>query len=184
MAIVIEEAPDGLLDLLASGLANLPPVTDGAAGAEGAQLYRPLPLYSAGTGALVGAPDDRPQPLERVGWRVLVDEGPALAIAEVRWSDEGPALTALWRGAVADLLAEATVLAEEAIAGEQVYRARVISLPEIGIEALWLHADNETDVVVPLLEEGARPVPLREFAADARRRAMSLAPHRDGAEEP
>ena len=175
MAILIEEPPEGLMDAVGTGLAALPPVAGGGEGAEGTQ-YRPIPLVSAATHAVAGTGEDRPLPLERVGWRVLVDEGPAMATAEVRRDGEGFALTALSRGLVGDLLADASVAAEEAADDTRDYFARVISLPEIGMEGLWLHADGEYDLVVPLLEEGARPTPFGEFAALARRRAFQGSP--------
>lgn len=178
MPIVIEEVPEGLLDLVETSLANLPPALDGAVGAEGSEIYRPLPVFGATLRAIVSQERGTPLSLERVSWRVLVDEGVTLSLAEIGAIDGEPQMTGLWRGAVADRLAEATVAAEEALDGERLYRARIIALPEIGLEALWLHADYENDLVIRLQEQ-ADPETLKAFSTEARRRAAG-ADGRDG----
>jgi hypothetical protein len=114
-----------------------------------------------------------------LGWRYLITNTSAIAVADVRETGSGPPrFGSLIRGMIAERLEQAAELAHQNYAaGPLTFEARILEITALYITALWLHGPR--DILIPFYE-GAREntQPVREdgnfisrvFQAAARKR--------------
>lgn len=119
---------------------------EGAAG-EGAVAAAPIPIFQLGVDGLLGR-----RPLaaaQAAGWRYLVKDEAGLASADIAEGGGGPALVRLRRGKAAEALLEAARRAEAGGRPGAAAEVRILVVPELRVEALWL-AGAGYDRLIPL----------------------------------
>ncbi|MFB7586355.1 hypothetical protein [Streptomyces sp. NPDC056169] len=101
----------------------------------------PLPVHVLG---VTGAPGRTPSPRTRLtGWRFLIRNGDrAIAAADTRLTPDGWTFSHFFEGPYVTATEQALLHAE---ALPTPYQPRLLSVPELYMLTLWLHADLEAD---------------------------------------
>jgi hypothetical protein len=157
MPLTFAEPPEDGLRLaqdVLRGVAASPDLVEEVLGSadppESLDVTQPLPVYGtpleeAGRDLLNA---DR---LRLTGWRYLVVRaGRAVAAVEVEWRAEaGLRPSHVAAGPAVGELAEAVTLAED-LAGDQFFEVRVLALPGLYLELLWLDGAGGHDLLIPV----------------------------------
>jgi hypothetical protein len=163
MAITTAQGPAGGAAIVADVVATLMTSGPGALSPKGGKAPSsypgtPLPLFVLQLQDIVSAGSKFMDKVIENGWRyVIVSDGQVKAVADVKGPQGGqpPQFSALTHGELAERLAQASELAANNFADDPAgnFEARVLEIPALYIEALWLHGSR--DIFIPFLE-GAR----------------------------
>ncbi|HEX8243621.1 MAG TPA: hypothetical protein VF541_09000 [Longimicrobium sp.] len=171
MTLLASAPPQAALDAARAGVAQLKAtpgmVSRDALGDEPGATYLAAPhqVFHVGLNdAIRGRPIEHAR---RGGWRfMLTNESRALAAVHVRECDEAPesyVFSQLNSGPSVDSTVEALHRLETA--GEEFRELRLLDVPALYLEALWLHGD-EDDRFMPLHPAPPSFEPYRLYSAD------------------
>lgn len=175
MGLNLDAPPESAILLVAGAVADaaaLPGSADAAADGEG-EAARPVPVFQPRPGAGEGA--SGLGEADRTGWRFVVRGTGGLSVVDLFETQGGDLRLQRIRGArPATRLLKAAAAAEAALAEDGDYSVRILALPELHLEILWL-AGAASNRFVSL--ETGEEVPEADVAADIeRRRAAASAP--------
>lgn len=136
----------------------------------------PLPVYAISSASLIQSPDQALSTAEQSGWRVLTTGDGESQVVDVE-KGSNRALT-VRRGASADILARAGLIAEQAADPATNYEPRILDFGRLGLSALWLHSDVHADLFFTL-EPQPKQTSDVELIAEAERRARMRASSAD-----
>jgi hypothetical protein len=171
MTLLASAPPQAAVDAARAGIAQLK-ATPGMASRDAladepgeTYLAAPHQVFHLGLNdAMRGRPVEHAR---RGGWRfMLTDDSRALAAVHVRECDEGPesyVFSQLNSGPSVDSTVEALNRLEAA--GQDIRELRLLDVPALYLEALWLHGD-EDDRFVPLHPAPPAFEPFRVYSAD------------------
>lgn len=143
MAIEILAAPAALIEVVSDGFRDLPP-DDGWSKLGDAEVYSPIPVYSARLEDFARSDSNFIPDLELVGWRVLASRDDQLALAEARAIDGALIFVGVKRGVAGKRLAEASVILEGAVDQGSDWKAIIIDMPEVEVDVLALRSNADT----------------------------------------
>lgn len=175
MPMVTSDAPPEALGLVGRAVGDLMPpsrmrrLTAALTGGSPARASAPIPIYTLDVGAL-----EAPQPLDEArpaGWRYLANSGSETALVDLAGVDAGDLrFNRMVRGSAADRLVEASAWAERESAGRSDFETRILTLPPLHLEALWVAAPDSNRFLLLRLP-GREPLREIDFVAEARRLA-------------
>jgi hypothetical protein len=169
MTLIIEPAPEGGPALVAKAVEDLRPPRR-----FGVDLLRrrptpettgPLPVYSLRLADLDLEVPTRAA--RQVGWRYIVREGDASSTVDLTAKAGTLRFHALRRGHRADYLAEACAVAATLDDGQDSYQLRILTLPPLRLDALWL-AGARQERFVRLKQPARGEIAAFDFVAEAR----------------
>jgi hypothetical protein len=172
MTIHLPDAPSEGAEIVARALAAVKPRPEGFLGrllATTRSIARPIPIYFLSAADLSSTAPL--QHVELVGWRYLVPEQDAIAIDVSTKSGEALSLHAIRRGAFVDRIIAATHSAESAANPQLAYELRILTIPPLHLEAIWMtaEADNRFLLLKPA-SDGI--LDFADFLSRARTRAI------------
>lgn len=175
MALMTPEGPAEGDALVGRAVGDLMPpstmnrLTAALTGGSAARTSRPIPIFVLDPESL-----DRPNPLEtaeRIGWRYVTGVGRQMALVDLAGADGAELrFNQMVRGTAPGRLLEACAWAERESGSDRVYEVRILAMPALHLEALWLAGESE-DRFLLLQLPGSEPLREIEFLTEARRLA-------------
>jgi hypothetical protein len=184
MPVTLSDAPAEALALVGRAVGDLMPPSRmrrfaaAMTGTSPARSSAPIPIYTLEVAAL-----DRPQPLDearKAGWRSVTSSGSQTAVVDLA-GDSGDELrfNQMSRGSAAPRLIEACAWAERESQGQTDYEIRILTIPPLHLEALWM-AGPDSNRFLLLRLPGAESLREIDFVAEARRLAAERRTERVG----